>query len=137
MSRRGIFGIMLGGTAAYWFAVRGGMPLAAVDRGRNVALLKTKGGNLVAATQVGVPCPPCLPACLPSRLPSCWWAPLGLGWNEPHLLNLPSTRSPCLHHTHNYAHAGWPSPRWPLASQRLRTPSLHTHTGRRGARVHV
>lgn len=51
MSRRGIFGIMLGGTAAYWFAVRGGMPLAAVDRGRNVALLKTKGGNLVAATQ--------------------------------------------------------------------------------------
>ena len=53
MSRRTLFGIMAGGSALWWVALRGSFPLAAVDKQKNVALLKTKGGNLVAATQVG------------------------------------------------------------------------------------
>ena len=53
ISRRDLALLMFGGTAAYWFAVRGGLPLAAVDKERNIALVKTRGGNLVAATQVG------------------------------------------------------------------------------------
>lgn len=54
-SRRGLLGVMLGGTVAYGLAVRtvAGPPLAAVDKQRNIALLKTAGGNTVAATQVG------------------------------------------------------------------------------------
>ena len=42
---------MLGGTALWWFGLRQGVPLVGVDRKRNIALLRTKGGNLVAATQ--------------------------------------------------------------------------------------
>jgi hypothetical protein len=56
MSRRTLFGIMAGGTALWWVALRGSFPLAAVDKQKNVALLKTKGGNLVAATQVWAAC---------------------------------------------------------------------------------
>ncbi|KAI3428134.1 hypothetical protein D9Q98_006517 [Chlorella vulgaris] len=51
ISRRSLFAFMAGGVSLYWLALRGGFPLAAVDRKRNVALLKTKGGNLVAATE--------------------------------------------------------------------------------------
>lgn len=51
MSRRSLFGIMAGGTALWWLALRGSFPLAAVDKDKNVAILKTRGGNLVAATQ--------------------------------------------------------------------------------------
>lgn len=42
---------MAGGTALLYAVVRGGYPLTAVDKEKNVALLKTKGGNMVAATQ--------------------------------------------------------------------------------------
>jgi hypothetical protein len=56
MSRRTLFGIMAGGSALWWVALRGSFPLAAVDKQKNVALLKTKGGNLVAATQVWAAC---------------------------------------------------------------------------------
>lgn len=42
---------MIGGTVAWYGALRAGMPLAGIDRGRNLALLRTKGGNVVAATQ--------------------------------------------------------------------------------------
>ena len=38
--------------ARRYAALRGGYPLTTVDKQKNVALLKTKGGNLVAATQV-------------------------------------------------------------------------------------
>ncbi|PSC72567.1 hypothetical protein C2E20_4174 [Micractinium conductrix] len=51
ISRRALFGIMVGGTALWYAALRGGYPLTTVDKQKNVALLKTKGGNLVAATQ--------------------------------------------------------------------------------------
>jgi hypothetical protein len=73
---------MLGGTAAWWLALRGGFPLAAVDRERNVALLKTKGGNLVAATTVSGsvatvaarPAPRGRPAAAGSACRSAWSA---------------------------------------------------------------
>lgn len=42
---------MVGGTAAWYGLLKAGVPLAAVDRTRGVALLKTKRGNIVAATQ--------------------------------------------------------------------------------------
>ena len=42
---------MLGGTAGWYALIKGGVPLTAVDRNRGVALLKTKKGNIVAATQ--------------------------------------------------------------------------------------
>lgn len=64
MSRRGVFGVMLGGSAAWWFALNGGVPIAAVDEERNVVLLKTKGGATVAATQV---CSCACPACVAVR----------------------------------------------------------------------
>ncbi|PRW56651.1 expressed protein isoform A [Chlorella sorokiniana] len=51
MSRRGLFLTVFGGTAAYWFALNGGSPVSTVDPRKNVALLKTKGGNTIAATQ--------------------------------------------------------------------------------------
>jgi hypothetical protein len=54
ISRRSLFAFMAGGVSLYWLALRGGFPLAAVDRKRNVALLKTKGGNLVAATEASI-----------------------------------------------------------------------------------
>ena len=66
-SRRGVLGFMLGGTVAYGLFVRtvAGPPLAAVDRRNNVALLKTAGGNVVAATTVGArPAMPCSQAVL-------------------------------------------------------------------------
>ena len=51
MSKRGLFALLAGGSLAWCLALRGGMPLTAVDRRKNVALLKTAGGNLVGATQ--------------------------------------------------------------------------------------
>ena len=42
---------MLGGTAAWYAYIKTGVPFAGVDRNRGVALLKTKQGNVVAATQ--------------------------------------------------------------------------------------
>ncbi len=51
MSRRGLFLTVIGGTAAYWFALNGGVPISKVDSNKNVVLLRTKGGNTVAATQ--------------------------------------------------------------------------------------
>lgn len=48
--------------------VRGGYPLTAVDKEKNVALLKTKGGNMVAATQV----------CTPGREPAAWDGTVGI-----------------------------------------------------------
>lgn len=42
---------MIGGTAAWYAALKGGVPLAGVDRRRNIALLRTKKGNIVVATQ--------------------------------------------------------------------------------------
>ncbi len=54
ISRRSLFAFMAGGVSLYWLALRGSLPLAAVDRERNVALLKTKGGNLVAATEASI-----------------------------------------------------------------------------------
>lgn len=54
MSRRGLFLTVFGGTAGYWFALNGGLPVSTVDPKKNVALLKTKGGNTIAATQARV-----------------------------------------------------------------------------------
>ena len=71
MSRRTLFGIMAGGTALWWVALRGSFPLAAVDKQKNVALLKTKGGNLVAATQVGQLAALAAPGCRRSCVGSC------------------------------------------------------------------
>ncbi len=48
--------------------VRGGYPLTAVDKEKNVALLKTKGGNMVAATQV----------CTPGPEPAAWDGTVGI-----------------------------------------------------------
>lgn len=44
---------MLGGSLAWYAAISGfatNAPIAGVDRQRNIAVLRTKGGNLVAAT---------------------------------------------------------------------------------------
>lgn len=51
MSRRAIFLTVMGGSAAWWAALNLGLPISAVDPEKNIALLKTKGGNTVAATQ--------------------------------------------------------------------------------------
>ncbi|GAB4824148.1 hypothetical protein N2152v2_011194 [Parachlorella kessleri] len=53
ISRRGLAAIMLGGSAVYYFALNGVLgrpPVERVDRQRNVALLRTAKGNVVAAT---------------------------------------------------------------------------------------
>jgi hypothetical protein len=42
---------MLAGTAAWYGLIKTGVPLSAVDRQRGIALLKTKKGNVLAATQ--------------------------------------------------------------------------------------
>lgn len=49
--RRNILAIMVGGTALWYTALRAGAPIVAVDKRNGVALLKTKGGNVVAAAQ--------------------------------------------------------------------------------------
>lgn len=51
ISRRGLLGIMIGGTLAWYGALKVGSPIASVDRGKGVALLRTKGGNIVGAAQ--------------------------------------------------------------------------------------
>lgn len=50
-SRRGILGMMIGGTVLWYAALNAGGPIVAVDKQHGVALLKTKGGNVVVATQ--------------------------------------------------------------------------------------
>ena len=50
-TRRGIIGMMVGGTVLWYAALNAGGPIVAVDKRHGVALLKTKGGNIVAATQ--------------------------------------------------------------------------------------
>jgi hypothetical protein len=42
---------MFAGTAAWYGFIKAGVPLSAVDRQRGIALLKTKKGNILAATQ--------------------------------------------------------------------------------------
>ena len=54
ISRRGLAGILLGGSLLWYAALSSRVPLAAVDRQRGIAFVKTRGGNLVAATEVGV-----------------------------------------------------------------------------------
>jgi hypothetical protein len=51
VSRRGLVGIMLGGTALWYAGLRLGSPIVAVDKARGLALLKTRGGNVVVAAQ--------------------------------------------------------------------------------------
>lgn len=50
-SRRGLLAIMAGGTALWYGLLNSGTPVVGVDRKRGLALLRTKGGNVVAAAQ--------------------------------------------------------------------------------------
>lgn len=51
ISRRGLAGILIGGSLVWYALLNGGVPMAGVDRKRNIVMLRTKGGNVVAATQ--------------------------------------------------------------------------------------
>lgn len=42
---------MIGGTVGWYAALRANVPMVGMDRERNIALLRTKQGNIVAATQ--------------------------------------------------------------------------------------
>jgi hypothetical protein len=50
VDRRGLLAMLGLGTAFYWAILQRNVPIVAVDRKKNVALLRTKAGNIVGAT---------------------------------------------------------------------------------------